>query len=87
MRRRRSDCIRKAYEFLCRRLGIAKPKPLKLLRKTAASLLAEQYDLSLVQLFLGHAPRTIAERHYLAVPQAKLDVAVVWLGSQILNEN
>jgi integrase len=58
-------------------------KTLKQLRKTAASLLAQHVDGSYVDLFLGHAPRSMADRHYVKPDQQKLDEAVTWLGRQL----
>ena len=36
----------------------------------------------LESLFLGHAPQSIADRHYAQVPQELLDDAVTWLGGE-----
>jgi hypothetical protein len=33
-------------------------------------------------LFLGHSPKTTAEKHYIKVPQDLFDDAVRWLGKQ-----
>jgi hypothetical protein len=33
--------------------------------------------------FLGHSPRTVADRHYVVPPQELLDEAVTWLGRQL----
>jgi hypothetical protein len=59
-------------------------KSLKLLRKTSASLL-ESHPVygRLTSAFLGHAPATMREKHYAAVPQDLLDEAVKWLGGQL----
>lgn len=57
--------------------------PLKTLRSHAADLLKEGgYDLQMQQVFLCHAPGTVAERHYVNYPQQKLDEAVTWLRVQ-----
>jgi len=79
----KNDNVRKAYERLCRNLGIAKPKPLKLLRKTSATLLEthEQYG-RYSQYFLGHAPSTVAEKRYAKPSGEVFDLAVEWLGEQ-----
>lgn len=56
------------------------PIPLKALRSHAADLLGEGgYPLQIQQVFLCHAPGTVAERHYVNYPQQKLDEAVMWL--------
>jgi integrase len=77
----RADLIASNYAKLQIRLGFK--KPLKQLRKTAASLLGEnpQYG-RFAQYFLGHAPQSISERHYVRPSQALFDEAVTWLGQQ-----
>lgn len=58
-------------------------KPLKLFRKTSATLLRSAKEYSGVEvLFLGHSPRSVSDRHYAQPPQALLDEAVTWLGKQ-----
>jgi hypothetical protein len=57
---------------------------MKLLRKTAASLLDSHPEFGRYsQLFLGHSPRTIADRHYIKPSQERFDAAVLWLGKQL----
>jgi integrase len=79
-----ADCdnIKSAYERVCRKLDI-KPKPLMLLRKTAASKL-EEHDTygRFAQLFLGQAPQALAERRYARPSPEQFDKAVQWLGEQ-----
>jgi hypothetical protein len=59
-------------------------KPMKGLRKTAATLLESHETYGrLTGLFLGHAPASMKERHYAAPPQALFDEAVTWLGRQL----
>jgi integrase len=72
------DNVRTAFGRLRKKSGI--DKPFKSLKKTSASLLreSEQFN-SVVDLFLGHAPQKISERHYAADPQQLLDSAIVWL--------
>lgn len=54
---------------------------MKLLRKTSASLLETMPEFArYATLFLGHAPRSIADRHYIAPSQVNFDEAVLWLG-------
>jgi integrase len=70
-----------AYNDLAKRLG--QPKPFKILRKTSSSLLAGEMEYATVaDLFLGHAPRGMAEKHYTAAPQKILNNGVKWLGTQ-----
>ena len=60
-------------------------KPLKLLRKTAATKLGQNPTYGrFAQYFLGHAPTTMADKHYVAPSQDQFDEAVAWLGTQIL---
>jgi hypothetical protein len=59
-------------------------RPLKALRKTAASLL-ESHPVygRFTTLFLGHSPASMKDRHYAAPPQDLFDEAVRWLGEQL----
>lgn len=55
----------------------------KLLRKTAASKLDEHDTYGrYAQYFLGHAPQSVAERHYVKPSQTQFNAAVKWLGEQ-----
>jgi integrase len=75
---RKSDNIKNAYERVLRKASIA--KPFKLLRKTSATLINEHDQFrGLDQLFLGHAPSTIAARHYSATSETALDGALDFL--------
>jgi integrase len=70
-----------AYNDLAKRLRIT--KSFKVLRKTSASLLAGKMEYATVaDIFLGHAPRTMAEKHYTAAPQQILNMGVAWLATQ-----
>ena len=80
---RQTDNIKEAYYHRCKQLGIEKRKAPKTFRKTSASLLGGHKEYrSLDWLFLGHSPKTIADKHYVAIPQELLDEAVTWLGKQ-----
>ena len=58
-------------------------KPLKLLRKTSPSLLQKNPAFAhCAAHFLGHAPRSIADKHYVTIDQPTFDKAVLWLGEQ-----
>jgi integrase len=76
------DGFARRYLKLRRRLG--HKRPMKLLRKTAASRLEthETYG-RFVGLYLGHAPASMKDRHYAAPPQELFDAAVLWLGEQL----
>jgi integrase len=83
-----TDNIASNYKWLKARIkkqeGIEFAKPLKLIRKTSATMLGGdgRYGLFLAQHFLGHSPRTVATRSYVAPPQALFDEAVMWLREQ-----
>jgi integrase len=77
----RSDNIKSNYVHLMRKTKIR--RPIKLLRKTSATMLETNSDHShYVGLFLGHAPSSMAERHYVDKSQERFDLAVEWLGQQ-----
>ena len=77
----KNDNIRNAYERLQKKTGIG--KPLKSLKKTSASLIRGNGEFTgLESLFLGHAPQSMADRHYAAIPQDLLDRAINWLREQ-----
>ena len=77
----KNDNIRNAYERLQKKTGIG--KPLKSLKKTSASLIRGNSEFTgLESLFLGHAPQSMADRHYAAIPQQLLDSAISWLREQ-----
>ena len=58
-------------------------KSLKLLRKTAATML-ESHPVygRYTSHFLGHSPRSIKDKHYAAPSQELFDEAIAWLGQQ-----
>ena len=75
---RKTDNIKNAYERVLRKTSFT--KPFKLLRKTSATLInADNRYRGLDQLFLGHAPATIAEKHYSATSKSALDEAIDFL--------
>jgi len=77
----KKDNIRSAFVRLQRKTKI--DKPFKLLRKTGATKLGEHpHYRTLVDLYLSHSPRTIAERHYQGSPGSLFDEAIEWLGKQ-----
>lgn len=78
---RKSDSIKSAYDRELAKLPVA--KPFKLLRKTSATLINSNGKFrGLDQLFLGHAPSSIAERHYVATSKLALDEALEWLRAE-----
>jgi len=75
------DAIQSAYVRLQMRCGVK--KPLKCLRKTAASKLGSHPEYgAYAQHFLAHAPKGMTDRHYVKPDQAKFDKGVNWLGKQ-----
>ena len=75
---KRRDGIKSNFAHLQRRLEIN--KPLKLFRKTSATLLDKHKEYGrYAPFFLGHAGRSIAERHYVVPDQSQFDEAVDWL--------
>ena len=77
------DTVHARFARLCSRSGI-KDRPFKSLRKTSATLLRgnEKYT-GLEDLFLGHAPRTMSDRHYSGIPHGLMANALDWLGREL----
>ncbi len=77
------DNIHTGYFRLCRRVGI-KGRPFKSLRKTSATLLRGNPQFTgLEDLFLGHAPRRMSDKHYAGTPNDLLASAIEWLGREL----
>lgn len=76
---RRLDAIRLAFRAPVMKTGISATP--RILRKTSATLIDNKF-LGLGELFLGHAPRTIKDKHYAKPPQDLLDEALAWLATQ-----
>lgn len=74
------DTIGKAVAKLRKDMKREEPITFKRFRKTASTKLASKYP-DLVELFLGHAPTTIADRHYAKPSQERFNQAVRWLAS------
>ncbi len=75
---KKTDNIRSAWNRLCKRRGV--DLPLSGFRKTSASLLRSQPQfVSIYDHFLGHAPTSVADRHYAAAPQTVLEDGIRWL--------
>jgi integrase len=78
----KADGFASNFVHLKKRLKL--DRPLKELRKLGASLLGSHKDYGrLASYFLGHSPRTVADRHYVTPPQELFDEAVTWLGKQL----
>jgi integrase len=83
-RRRKTDQIGTDYKYLKKR--IKTDVRLGMFRKVGANILADEPRFAaLAQRFLGHAPTSVAERHYTSdrAGQAHFDEAVVWVGRKL----
>lgn len=79
---KKTDNIKSAFSRVARKLRL-EHVTLKQLRATSATILNKHRDHQrLAQQYLGHAPTTIAERHYIVQSQEHFDKAVKWLGTQ-----
>jgi integrase len=82
----KADGFASCWVHLKKRLQKTRPgfdRPLKQLRKTAASLLDKHPEFSRFStLFLGHSPRSVKDRYYVQPSQDRFDAAVLWLGQQ-----
>ena len=77
------DNIHTGFFRLCSRVDI-KNRPFKSLRKTSATLLrGSKEHTGLETLFLGHAPRSMSEKHYSGTPHDLLASALEWLGREL----
>ena len=72
-----------AFYQLLKQLPDLEHKPLKALRKTSSTMLAQNplYE-RYAQYFLGQAPTSIADRHYIQPSKEQFDAAIKWLGGQ-----
>jgi hypothetical protein len=70
---RNTDSVRTEFVKLNARL------PFKHLRKTSATALGSQPEFrAYAQYFLGHAPETVADTHYVRPSQEQFDFAIAW---------
>jgi integrase len=83
----KADNFASLYAHLKRKLQKTRKgfnRPLKELRKLGSSTLAKHPVYGrFSQYFLGQAPRSVAEKHYVQPPQDLFDKAVMWLGRQL----
>ena len=77
----RNDSVRLAFRRLMSKLG-EKGKKLITFKKTSASLLNSKFGHDVSQLFLGHAPSTVAQKNYIAEERGRLDDPLKWLGQR-----
>lgn len=77
----KADGIASCYAHLKEKTKIK--APLKLIRKTSASLIESHKEYGRYKShFLGHSPRSIADKHYAAPSVPLFDEIVNWLGQQ-----
>lgn len=77
----KNDNVKNSFDRLRKKTKIN--KPMKSLKKTSASLIRGHERFSGVEdLFLGHAPQRMSDRHYAKAPEQLLDDALAWLGQQ-----
>jgi integrase len=77
----RTDNTKSVYRHLQSQSGIS--KPIKLLRKTSASLLDTHPSYGrYAGYFLAHSPTTIRDKSYVTPSQDQFDAALAWLGAQ-----
>lgn len=64
-------------------VGACTKQTFKILRKTSPTLLEGNAAYAHVaRHFLGHAPRSISDKHYVAPDRKTFDAAINWLGEQ-----
>jgi len=78
----KTSAISEAWKRLAKKTKT--DKPVKLIRKTSASLLDKHPEYGRYTIhFLGQSPRGVAMKHYLTnPPQDQFDTAVGWLATQ-----
>jgi hypothetical protein len=78
---KKSDSIRTNFRRLSESLSVK--KPLKVFRKTSATILdGNKTHQGCVGFFLGHAEQTVAGKHYVVANPVALGAAVQWLETQ-----
>jgi integrase len=77
------DLVLRTYNAFLREKKIKDGKTLKAIRKTSASKIGEHREFGkFSQYFLGQAPRTVADRHYVQPTEAQFKRCLHWLGQQ-----
>jgi integrase len=77
------DSILSSFSRLCRRLKI-EGRSFTCLKKTSATLLRNNATFSGIEsYFLGHAPRSMSDKHYSGGPDALLAEALQWLAGEL----
>jgi integrase len=78
---KKGDCVKNWYFRQILKDKIT-TKPLKLFRKTGASILSEKYP-QFGQYYLGHSPRSVADKNYIRPSDKQFDEALAWLGTEL----
>lgn len=79
---RKQDAVRNCFDRLKRKVGI-EGRSFRSLRKTGASMIKDSAFGDVVQTYLGHSARTVADQHYARPPQGRLDEALEWLRNRL----
>lgn len=81
------NMVLNAFRYLVRHkldFPLPRGKTFKTLRTTGASVLESHETYGrFSHLYLGHAPYSIKDQHYAAVPQAMFKAAILWLGEKM----
>ena len=83
--RKKTDNIRSAFVRAMNAAEIPadERKGFSAIRATSSSMLDNHAEFSrFAQHWLGHAPKSVADKHYVAPSQTRFDAAVAWLGEQ-----
>jgi len=79
---KKTDCFHLAFTRMCKRLKISAAR-MKDIRKTGATALGSNPKYaSLSQYYLGHSPRTVADKHYVRPSDELFAEALLWLGKE-----
>ncbi len=78
---KRSDTVKCAFQRAADKAGVA--PAFTMFRATGATLIGNQFDEGLADQWMCHAPQTVAQRHYIAPSQERLDSAIEWLGKEV----
>lgn len=81
-KRRHEDNIKQALKRLQKKTN-SNYSPITIKKLSASKLRDSQYA-DCYDLFLGHAPRKMGDKHYAATPQQRLGEALTWLRGQIM---
>lgn len=79
---KKTDAVRLALRRLSQKVGIE--FSMTRFKKTAASLFRNDSRYKGIEsLYLDHAPKSMSDKHYTAIPQDLLNEAIAWLGREL----